>query len=242
MMCPSCSRIIPDGSENCPYCKSGIDKDILRCPSCWAKLHPGVKICTKCGCDVDKTISEMEEREKAGKVTLADKIKKLPLWFKIVVPVLVIAIIAGVCIYSLNLKNKRTLQAVELAEDYIVSVDIATARITKLAQVYKDMVYDQSWLDHTGSAHAVRDVYSQEISNVEKARVPLSYTREEIEKTGVENISKKVNAVYKNYTRCYGYVIGEKGTYKNYMTGYKKLLKEYEESLDKLRKEINNYK
>ena len=246
MLCSKCNRLIPEGADACPNCKADVATMERRCPNCWARLDIQDKQCRKCGCDIDKRIAELREEERKKHETLKDKLKKIPLWIRICVPLFIVIVIAssfaGVKIHEYNKVAEQNANAVELAENYIVSVEITTGNITKLAQAYEDMVYGQSWLDHTGSAVVVRDVYKDEIDVIKKAREPLDYAKTRVDACGNKEISEALANVHYNYNKCYGFVIGENGQYPTYMDEYNALHKEYEESIKALKEVINKYK
>lgn len=242
MICIKCNKEIPDGSKSCPLCKAEIAPEVSRCPNCWARLEEKDDLCPKCGCDIEKRLKEIEEENNKEIPTIMDRIKGLPRWIKITVPSVLLAIIlivTSVCIY---LDVARDKEAVRLAEDYVVSVDFALKNITKLAQAYEDNVYKKSWLDRTGSAAAVREVYSSEIELIKRTREPIFYSKTRIEKQGNKEISAAVNKMYENYAKCYNYVIGENGKYPGYMNAYKNLVADYNDSVDELKEITQKYK
>ena len=241
MICFYCNRVIPDESTECIYCKSKIDPSVKRCPDCWARLEDGQDICHKCGCNVEKRLEEIHKASKYKAPTFLDKIRKIPLWIKIAIPLVLIIVTMGIAVYDIVSEKEMQKEAVRLAGDYVVAMEITMDDITELAYAYENMVYDQSWLDHLGSATAVRDVYKTDISVAKKAREPLNYFRKQIAGCGNEEISKASNDLYRSYTVCYGYVIGEEGTYPEYIAGYNKLLKEYKKSVKELKKIIEKY-
>ncbi len=241
MICPNCSGVIPEGSEVCPFCKSKIEPDVKRCPNCWARLEDGESRCKKCGCNIQKMVDEIEKNAQEEPPTLWDSLKRIPLWIRILVPLVVMCLVAGLCFYSSFKKNAQNIKAAELSEEYIESANEAIEEISKMAKVYEDMVYKQSWLDHTGSAAAVRDVYKEEINDIKKTKEPLNYAKNLIAKQQNDKITELANDVYFNYNRCFGYVIGENGTYPNYMKKYQKIVSDYEKSVEKLKEEIEKY-
>ncbi len=246
MLCSKCNSLIPEGETICPHCKSDATAMERRCPNCWAKIDVQDKRCRKCGCDIEKRIAELREEERKKHETFMDKFKKIPLWVRVCVPlicvIIFVASFAGIKIYEYNKVTEQNMKAVELTENYIVSLDISVGKITKLAQVYEDMVYGQSWLDHTGSAVAVRDVYQNEIDVIKKAREPLEYAKSKIDACENKEISEAVVKVQYNYSRCYGFVIGENGQFPTYMDEYRALLADYETSIDELRTVLDKYK
>lgn len=242
MICSNCSRTIPDGSEICLCCKAKINTDVKRCPNCWSRVESEDIRCKKCGCHIEKMTEEIQKNALAKDPTVLDKLKRIPLWIRIILPMIIVCFAVGMYTYDVARENARNAEAAEMAEGYIISLNIAVDRITEMAQVYEDMVYDQSWLDHTGNASAVRDVYSQEISIIKKAREPLNYTKNQIANQENRQITEIVNEMYYNYTRLYGYVIGENGTYPDYIIKYKKILADYEASVKKLETEIQKYR
>lgn len=242
MICVKCNKEIPDGSKKCPLCEAELVSDVRRCPNCWARLNKNDEQCPKCGCDIEKRLKEIEEENNVVTPTFKDKIKNLPKWVKVTVPSVLIAIVlivTSVCVY---LNFARSKEAARLADDYVVSVDFALVNITKLAQAYEDNVYKKSWLDRTGSAAAVREVYSSEIELIKRTREPIRYTKTRIEKKGNEAISKAVNKMYESYAKCYNYVIGENGKYPGYMNAYNNLLSDYDDSVKELKKITQKYK
>ena len=241
MICSYCNRVIPDGSQTCVYCNTRVDLSLKRCPDCWVRLEDNQKTCHNCGCDVDVRLEEIHRQSQYKVPTLWEKIKKFPLWIKIAIPVLLIALTVAMFVYSVAEEKARLNEAVSLAEDFVVAVEISMGDVTKLAYAYENMVYDQSWLDHLGSATAVRDVYKDEISVAKKARELVDYNRNQVVGCGNVEISVAADEVYRNYTSCYGYVIGEGGTYPEYMDGYNKILKEYNKAVENLKLIIEKY-
>jgi len=241
MLCTNCNRVIPDGSETCIYCKAKIDLTKRRCPDCWASLKKDETLCPKCGCDIETRIKEIHDAENEKELTFFDKFRKIPLWLRFVVPALVLIVALLFGIYTANEERERKHEAALLASDYVVSVEIAMTDITKIAYAYEDMVYGQSWLDHLGSAEAVRKVYSDEISVAKKAREPINYARNRIDRLGNAEISELVGEVQYNYVQCYSYVIGEQGKYPKYIQGYKKILSDYEQSVEALKEAVQKY-
>ena len=242
MVCVKCNKEIPDGSKKCPLCEAELASDVRRCPDCWARLGENEAQCPKCGCDIEKRLKEIEEEKNAVIPTLKDKIKNLPRWFKITVPSILIAVVLTVtslCVYLDFAKDK---EAARLADDYIISIDVALSNITKLAQAYEDNVYKKSWLDRTGSAAAVREVYASEIELIKRTREPIHYSKLHIEKMGNEKISAAVNKMYDNYAKCYNYVIGENGKYPGYMNAYNNLVADYNDSVVELQEITQKYK
>lgn len=242
MICSACKKELPGGSTKCPHCNAEVNTEERRCPNCWARLGEGVEHCPKCGCDIKERLKEIDEEKNAVQPTFADRIKQLPKWIRIMVPAVIVALIlifASVGIYS-TVSDRA--EAARLADDYVISVNLALDNITKLAQAYEDMVYKKSWLDHTGSAAAIREVYAEEISLIQRTREPVYYSKTRIEKLGNKKISVAVNMMYESYTKCYNYVIGENGKYPGYMKEYKRLLGEYEKTVKALKKEIEKYK
>ena len=246
MLCSKCNTLIPEGATICPHCKSDVATMEHRCPNCWSKIDRQDERCRKCGCDIEKRIAELRENERKSHETIWKKLKKIPLWIRISVPILIVvtllAGIVGIKLYEYNKIARQNAEAVELAENYIVASDISLGKITKLAQAYEDMVYGQSWLDHIGSAQAVRDVYKDEINVIRKTREPLSYSRSRIDEKGNREISEAVAAVHHSYNMCYGFVIGENGQYPTYMDEYRELLRDYEISVRELKKVLDKYK
>ncbi len=242
MLCSKCNRLIKEGETVCPNCNTNVADMEPRCPNCWARIDKQDIRCRKCGCDIEKRYEELLEAERKSRETLMDKVKKIPLWIRICVPLLIILTLslsyAGVKVYQYNVIAEKNARAVELAENYVVSVEIAVDNISKLAQVYDDMVYGQSWLDHTGSAEAVRDVYKDDITVIKMAKEPLLYEKKQIEQCDNEEISRAVEQVYYNYSRCYGFVIGENGQYPTYLDEFKKILDDYKSSLEELKQVI----
>ncbi len=242
MICSNCSRTVPDGSKICPLCKAGISTDERRCPSCWAKLDKNIAQCPKCGCDIEKRIREIRDAENRKEPSLMDKIKETPLWIRITVPVFVLIMVLAIVLVSISVKRSAAGRAADMAADYVVSVELAVDDITSLARVYEDMVYGQSWLDHIGSAEAVREVYAQDIKSIKQIREAISYTRGEILSVADGEIAACVNDVYVCYSKCYGYVIGENGKYPTYIEVYNKHLANYDKAIAKLKKVVGKYK
>ena len=242
MICIKCNKEIPDDSNKCPFCETELSSRVRRCPDCWVRLDENDERCPKCGCDIEKRLKEINEEKNAVVPTLKDKIKGLPQWIKVTVPSVLIAvvlIITSACIYLDFARNK---EAARLADDYIISVNLALTNITKLAQAYEDNVYKKSWLDRTGSAAAVRDVYSSEIELIKRTREPIRYSKTRIEKKGNETITEAVRKMYDNYAKCYNYVIGENGKYPGYLNEYNNLLSDYEDSVAELESITQRYK
>lgn len=242
MICSNCSGVIPNESKICPFCNAKVDPSEKRCPSCWAKLSENETKCKKCGCDIEKHEQEIIQLREKQNVTLKDRIKKLPLWIKIAVPVLIFAIILSVILVQINNRNERERELLEISEDYVVSVDIAEDNIEDIAKVYRDMVYGQSWLDHTGSARAVREDYADEIKAVRKERQNINYIKKKFQNFEGESLSHLAEDVHRKYKKCYSYVIGENGKYPEYMQEYRALEKDLEKSIEEMRKEIERRK
>ncbi len=242
MICSNCSGVIPNESKVCPFCNAKVDPTEKRCPSCWAKLSENEIKCKKCGCDIIKHEQEIIEFQKEQNVTLKDRIKKIPLWIKIAVPVLILATIISVILVQTNKRSEIERELLEISEDYVVSVDIAEGNIEDMAKVYRDMVYGQSWLDHTGSARAVREVYSDEIKAIRKERQNINYIKKKFQDFGEDSLSTLAEDVHRKYKKCYSYVIGENGKYPEYMQEYRVLEKDLEKSIEEMRKEIERRK
>jgi len=248
MICSKCNRVIPDNLEVCPYCRADIDINERRCPNCWAKLGAGTnyELCPKCGCDIEKRIREITEEEKERNKTFAQKLKSIPLWIRLLVPlavvIVVLSFVIGIRLYNDYKEDERAQLALEYSENYAVSIGMAVDRISEIAEVYNREVYEKEWLDHTSGADAIKKGMSEEITTAKRMRSLLESALDDIEAQENNELSLLANEVYHQYTRCYGYVIGEKGSYPGYMTEYEKILKDFDDSMKDFEKAIEMYK
>ncbi len=242
MVCSNCNRTITTGTEVCPHCKAKINPDIVRCPECWTRLNSAQDICPKCGCDVAKTLEEREAQANVRRETTLDKIKKLPLAVKIAVPVAIAAIIAGVVSYNVSKQAAINEEIVSLAEDYTDSSDGTLEKITEIAELYEFNVYDRDWIMHLETSKAFMEEFEDEIAEIKGDREPINHLRSQIKDLSGNKIDELADMVYYTYADCYGYVIGENGSYPGYMKKYNKLLDKYKKAVKAFNKEIKKLK
>ncbi len=231
MICKNCKMEIEDGIKICPYCNTDTEN---RCPNCWAKLGDGENICSKCGCNVSEYIKESEEINSYTPPTLADKVRKLPKWLKISVPLLLAIIIALSIVISITNAQKRQEEVKHASHEMVVLADGAIEMISSLAQSYEDEVYSKDWITYIESAQALREKCKEKIDEIKKTREPISHRRDVIKALGGDKAGSLADRVYFCYSECYGYVVGENGKYPNYLKKYNELVEKYEEATEEL--------
>lgn len=232
MLCTKCNKEFSDGLSVCPHCKE--EFDYKRCPKCWTKLAADATDCHKCGCNIEKTLRQNEEIANFKEETAADKVKALPLWIKIAIPVLVVALCAGVFIQSMVSKDKVQTEAAELALEFVEEIDATQEQINFMATIYEKEVYAKDWLMHIDAAKELRRVYAQDIKRIKDDREPVKAMYKKIEALSAGEISSLTKDLYFAYNNCYSYVIGENGKYPSYLKNYKKILEEYDDIKDEL--------
>lgn len=232
MLCTKCNKEFLDGLSVCPHCNE--EFDYKRCPKCWTKLASDATDCHKCGCNIEKTLKQNEEIANYREETSLDKVKALPLWIKILVPVFVIALCAGVFVQNSISKNKAKTEAAELALEFVEELDAAEEQISFMATIYEEEVYAKDWLMHIDAAKELRRVYAQDIKRIKDDREPVKAMYKKIDSLDAGEISSLAKDLYLTYNNCYSYVIGENGKYPNYLKNYKKLLEEYDDIKEKL--------
>ncbi len=62
MLCVSCAKVIPEGSEVCPLCNTEQEGKKL-CPSCGEKIGNRLTICPNCGADLKRPKPQPKEEE-----------------------------------------------------------------------------------------------------------------------------------------------------------------------------------
>ncbi len=231
MICKNCKKEIEDGISVCPYCNTETQN---RCPNCWAKLGEDKNICSKCGCNVSEYIRECEEILSYTPPTLFDKIKKLPKWLKISVPAFLAFIIAVSVVISVSNAQKRQEEIKTASHEMVVLADGAIELISELAQSYENEVYSKDWITYIESAQALREKSKDKTDEIKKMREPISHRRDVIKALGEKKAGSLADRVYFCYSECYGYVVGEKGKYPNYLKKYNKLVEKYEQATEEL--------
>ena len=242
MVCLNCNRTIPNDTKVCPHCKAKVNPDIIRCPECWTRLTSIKDICPKCGCDVSQALAEREACANEVEETAWDMIKRLPLAFKIAVPVVIVAIIAAAVIYYSGKQAAINEEIVSLAEEYTDSSDGTLEKITEIAELYEFNVYDRDWIMHLETSKAFMEEFDEEIGDIKDDREPIEHLRTQIKELSGSKIDKLADEVYHTYADCYGYVIGENGSYPGYIKKYNKLLDKYEKAVKAFNKEIKKLK
>ncbi len=232
MYCLNCKKKVDDGPIICPECNKPLKPE--RCPECWTKLDGD--ICSKCGCDIPRYIKEKEEEytKQKAHASKRDKIKSLPLWIKILVPVLVLAVILGGVLNLYYRDYRRNKEAGALAFEMIEKTDAAIEEISKIASYYEAEVYDMDWLNHVENAAKVREKYKDEIDSVKRSREPIVYANNLVAKTGSKKYPQLCEKLYYCYNECYAYVVGEKGKYPHYLENYNELVEDYKAVRDEI--------
>ncbi len=236
MYCLKCKKVFPDTENTCPHCGASAVPE--RCPECWAKLSEGEDICLKCGCDIPRYLKEEEEIASYVPPALKDRLKSLPRYIKIGVPVLTSVIIF--IIYSVfgYINYSNTAEAKKRAETFVVKVETSMDMITEMAGCYEDDVYNRDWISHIENAAELRKKHADKIDAIHQEREPVTYANELVAECGSDEISSLASDVYYAYTSCYSYVIGEKGKYPHYLDNYNRLLDKYEKAVGKLKNAI----
>ena len=236
MYCLTCKKVYPDTDDKCPHC--GASPIPERCPECYTRLLDGADICQKCGCDIKKHIKEKEEKANYVAPGLKDKLRALPLYVKIGVPlVLIVLIIALVSLFG-YIKHSRLAEAQRNCEELIVLSEDAVDMISEMALHYENDVYNRDWINHIENAEELREKHADKIKDINRTREPVTYTNDLVADSGEERLASLANDVYYAYTSCYAYVIGEKGKYPHYLENYNKVLSEYKTAVKKLKKEL----
>lgn len=236
MYCLICKKVYPDTEDKCPHC--GALPIPERCPECYVRLSDGEEVCKKCGCDIRRYIKEKEAQATYVAPGFKDKLKALPLYVKIGLPVL-LAVIIIVSISAVGyIKHSRRAEAVHYSEELISRAEQSIEMITEIAGYYENDVYNRDWISHIENAEKLREKHDDKIKVIDSAKEPISYANSLVEKSGDEELAPLASDVYYAYTACYAYVIGENGKYPHYLENYNKILKEYEETIDKLKTAI----
>ncbi len=235
MLCTKCKKEFSDSLSVCPHCNEQFD--YKRCPKCWTKLASNATDCHKCGCNIEKTLKQNEEIANRKEETPVDKVKALPLWIKIAIPVLFAILCAGILVQSMVSKNKARTEAASLALEYIEEIDATQEQINFMATIYENEVYAKDWLMHIDAAKELRRVYAQDIQRIKDDREPVKSQYKKIEALGADEISTLAKDLYLAYNNCYSYVVGENGKYPNYLKNYNKILDEYNDTKKELKKQ-----
>ena len=77
--CGNCGRMIPAGSDKCPYCNAVFDKETVKCSSCGAWIPADAKECPKCGATFlvsGKEIVDYEAQMKQQYEEFVEKFRK----------------------------------------------------------------------------------------------------------------------------------------------------------------------
>ncbi len=77
--CGNCGRMIPAGSDKCPYCGAVFDKDTVKCSVCGAWIPADAKECPKCGAKFlvgGKEIVDYETQMKQQYEDFVEKFRK----------------------------------------------------------------------------------------------------------------------------------------------------------------------
>ncbi len=77
--CGNCGKMIPAGSEKCPYCNAVFDKETVKCSSCGAWIPADAKECPKCGAKFlvsGKEIVDYETQMKQQYEAFVEKFRK----------------------------------------------------------------------------------------------------------------------------------------------------------------------
>ena len=242
MICSKCNRFVPDDEKTCPHCKSDMATQEKRCPQCWTKLSDKDVNCPKCGCDIKRTIAEREEIETAEPVTFFTVIKNLPLFVKILIPVIIVALIVLAVINSNNKAIEMRKNVVKYTAVYEEQLIEAVDAITVIANEYKNGVYDRDWNLQAENAQELRRVHGDEISEITALKEPIVHTANNIIQNSDEKTAALTEAVYYAYRNCYEYVVLEGGKASGYMENYLVLVEEFNTALDELLKDSERYK
>lgn len=231
MICKYCKKEIEEGIKTCPYCNKETEN---RCPNCWSKLADGEDICQKCGCNVSEYIMETEKIRSYTPPTLADRVKKLPNWLKIGIPVLVVIIIIALMITAITSTQQKKEELKVVTHEMLVMTDGAIEQISSLAESYESEVYSKDWITYIESAQTLREKSKDKINEIKKTREPVSHRVDIIKSLGSTKAGKLADKVHYCYRECYSYVVGETGKYPNYLTKYNKLVEEYKKAAEEL--------
>lgn len=230
MKCINCNVELPDGAKVCPMCGAKATTAVVRCPECFVKLEKGTEICPKCGCNIKKAINEEKNipQEKAG-------ITKKQMAAAIVSAVVVISVIAAAVGIWRSYKFKIFK---EEADTFVSELEESIDQITVLAGEY-NKVYDGQWLVHTENSLSLEKKYSEEIEKLKDSRDTCTYLASDLAGKSInDKDAALVQTAFKDFDRCYVYVVGKKGKYPGYMSGYEKVLESYEKSIKELKKRI----
>ncbi len=77
--CGNCGRMIPAGSDKCPYCNAVFDKETVKCSSCGAWIPADASECPKCGAKFlvsGKEIIDYESQMKQQYEAFVEKFRK----------------------------------------------------------------------------------------------------------------------------------------------------------------------
>ena len=237
MYCLTCKNVYPDNKKKCPHC--GASPMPERCPECYVKLPKGEEVCKKCGCDIKRHIREKEEKANYVAPGFADKLKALPMYVKIGLPIILIVLIIGVISTVGYINHSRRANAERYSKELITRSEKSMEMITEMAGYYEDDVYNRDWISHIENAEEVREKHADKIKTIDNSKEPISYANSLVADSGDEELSFLADDVYFAYTACYSYVIGEKGKYPHYLENYNKILAEYEEAVSKLKKAMD---
>ena len=195
-------------------------------------------MCKKCGCDIMRHIKEKEEKATYVAPSFKDKLKTLPWYVKIGLPLVLVALIITVISAVGYMRLSRKAEAEKYAGKLISRAGQSMEMITEMAGYYEDDVYNRDWISHIENAEKLREKHADKIKTIDGAKEPISYANRLVANSGDEELSSLAEDVYYAYVACYSYVIGENGKYPHYLENYNKLLNVYEEAVDKLEKAI----
>ena len=232
MKCINCNVELPDGAELCPMCGAKATKDIMRCPKCFVKLEKDSKVCSKCGIDIERFLAE-EAQAPEPKEKISTK--------KLVITAGAVVLAVAITATGFGLwRSHRAANFKKAASDYAESLEDSIKIINTLADEY-NKIYDGQWLIQTENATALEKKYSGEIAELKDSRDTFTYLASDIAGKSVsDSDARLVKELFNDFEECYKYVVGKKGKYPGYMTGYKEVYAKYEKSLEKLRNRIEN--
>ena len=236
MYCLTCKKLYSDTEEKCPHC--GASPIPERCPECYVKLSAGEDVCKKCGCDIMRHIKEKEEKASYVAPSFKDKLKALPWYVKAGLPLALIVLIITAISAVGYIKLSRRAEAKYCSEMLITRAEESVDMITEMAGYYEDDVYNRDWISHIENAEKLRETHADKIKEMNSIKEPISYANRLVANSGDEELTSLADDVYYAYVACYSYVIGENGKYPHYLKNYNKLLAEYEEAVNKLKKAI----
>ena len=194
MYCLTCKKVYPDTEEKCPHC--GALPMPERCPECYAKLSEGEEVCKKCGCDIRKHIKEKEEKANYVAPGFKDRIKALPLYVKIGLPIVLVVLIAAIISTSGYIKYSRRAEAEKYSKELIIRSEKSIAMITEMAGYYEDDVYNRDWISHIENAEELREKHDDKIKSINSAKEPISYANSLVADSGDEDLSLLASDVY----------------------------------------------